>query len=70
KINRTASHTENVVSTPGFGAKSTPSNISYLRSRVPCVFRWHCSTWVKLIGSKHPNAVQPYIWAPFILMGR
>lgn len=25
---------------------------------------------LKLIGSKHPNAVQPYIWAPFILMGR
>ncbi|KQN04460.1 hypothetical protein ASE85_05330 [Sphingobium sp. Leaf26] len=25
---------------------------------------------LKLIASKHPNAVQPYIWAPFILMGR
>lgn len=25
---------------------------------------------LKLIASKQPNAVQPYIWAPFILMGR
>lgn len=25
---------------------------------------------LKLIGSKQPDAAQPYIWAPFILMGR
>lgn len=25
---------------------------------------------LKLIGSKRPGAAQPYIWAPFILMGR
>jgi CHAT domain-containing protein len=25
---------------------------------------------LKLIASKQPDAVQPYIWAPFILMGR
>jgi len=25
---------------------------------------------LKLIGSKRPDAAQPYIWAPFILMGR
>ncbi|WP_254913649.1 CHAT domain-containing tetratricopeptide repeat protein [Sphingobium sp. Z007] len=25
---------------------------------------------LRLIGSKRPNAAQPYIWAPFILMGR
>lgn len=46
KINQTASHRQNVVSTPGFGAKSTHRKIRYLRSRVPSVFRQHCSTWV------------------------
>src|SRR5690606_2112789 len=51
KTNQTASHRENVVSTPGFAAKSTPCKIRYLRPCVPCMFRQHCSTWVwQLVG--------------------
>ena len=46
KINQTASHRQNVVITSGFATKPTHSNIRYLRSRVPRVFRQHCSIWV------------------------
>ncbi|WP_188065041.1 hypothetical protein [Sphingobium sp. KCTC 72723] len=61
KINQAASHRQNVVSTPGFATKSTPSNIRYLLAHVLCVFRWHCSTWVKeLIGQEEYQATGAY----------
>src|SRR5690606_30631404 len=53
KTNQTASHRENVVSTPGFAAKSTPCKIRYLRPCVPCMFRQHCSTWAKAAELTH-----------------
>src|SRR5690606_10739436 len=47
KTNQTASHRENVVSTPRFAAKSTACKIGYLRPCIPCMLRQHCSTRVK-----------------------
>src|SRR5690606_111021 len=74
KTNQTASHRENVVSTPGFAAKSTPCKIRYLRPCVPCMFRQHCSTWAKASFDTRPifhqsdAAIRGHVFVSFLAL--